>query len=61
MQQSEKPISILESNLSSNKANLSDKNQKGIADFNIDFALGKTLIKNNDDLSGDFLKIDSIF
>jgi len=61
MQQLEKPISILESNLSSNKANLSDKNQKGIADFNIDFALGKTLIKNNDDLSGDFLKIDSIF
>jgi hypothetical protein len=59
MQQSEKPISILESNLSSNKANLSDKNQKGIADFNIDFALGKTVIKNNDDLSGDFLKIDS--
>lgn len=61
MQQSEKPISILESNLSSNKANLSDKNLKVIADFNIDFALGKTVIKNNDDLSGDFLKIDSIF
>jgi hypothetical protein len=61
MQQSEKPISILESNLSSNKANLSDKNLKGIADFNIDFALGKTVINNNDDLSGDFLKIDSIF
>jgi len=60
MQQSEKPISILESNLSSYKANLSDKNLKGIADFNIDFALGKTLIKNNDDLSGDLLKIDSI-